>query len=133
MELDSIEIFGLVICMLLLILCLDMGAWAFIKRNDKKQQEKCVKAFSPKVFHPSRVMVCYALLFWGVGLVSIWLAYSTLCKAKNYELFGISMSFDDVLLVLFSMVLIPFCTLLFFWARKSKEEREDEEDKAGME
>lgn len=40
MELTSIEIFGLVFCMLALILCLGMGVWVFIKRNDEKQQAK---------------------------------------------------------------------------------------------
>ncbi len=133
MELETIEIVLLVLCSLMFCLFLGMGLWAFFKRNDEKQQAKCVKAFSPKVFHPSRVMVCYALFFWGLGLVSIWMAWSTICKAKNYELFGISMSFDDVLLLLFGVTLIPFCTLLFFWARKTKEEREDEEDKEGRE
>ncbi|MGM9810215.1 MAG: hypothetical protein ACI30J_05020 [Paludibacteraceae bacterium] len=133
MELETIEIVLLAICSLMFCLFLGMGLWAFFKRDDEKQQEKCVKAFSPKVFHPSRVMVCYALFFWGLGLVSIWMAWSTIWGGNHFELFGISMSFDDILLVLFSVVLIPFCTLLFFWARKSKEEREDEEEKEGRE
>ncbi|MGN0235552.1 MAG: hypothetical protein ACI4BD_04465 [Paludibacteraceae bacterium] len=133
MELDSLKIFLLVLCSLTLCLCLGIGLWFFVKRNNEKQQEKCVKAFSPKVFHPSRVMVCYALFFLGLGLMSIWMAWSTVWGGNNFELFGISMSFDDVLLVLFSVVLIPFCALLFFWARKPKGERENEEDKAGRE
>lgn len=133
MELETIEIVLLVLCSLMFCLFLGMGLWAFFKRNDEKQQEKCVKAFSPKVFHPSRVMVCYALFFWGLGLVSIWMAWSTIWGGNNFELFGFSMSANDILLWLWFFVLTIFGTLLFFWARIPKEEREDKEDKEGRE
>ena len=63
----------------------------------------------------------------------LWMTWSTIWGTDEYELFGFSMPSYYIMIGLMYVLFILFGVLLFFWARKSKEEGEDEEEKKGRE
>ena len=108
------------------MLGIGQGVWYYVKRDDEKQQAK-IKIANKQDYYMPRVMICYAGLFLCAGLFLPLIYWGLLLPSLKGN--DVNVAFPFLAMLALSFLVFLYGRAMNRWARKPKDEREDEERK----
>lgn len=125
----TLEIIEIIMSACILVgsmLGIGQGVWYYVKRDDEKQQAK-IKIANKQDYYMPRVMICYAGLFLCAGLFLPLIYWGLLLPSLKGN--DVNVAFPFLAMLALSFLVFLYGRAMNRWARKPKDEREDEERK----